>query len=154
MAKDIKQYYQDDHDRLDGLFTQFQELKRTDFQKAKESFKEFMHGLKRHIIWEEEILFPLFEKHTGMSSGGPTQVMRMEHVEIKKHLGAIHDKVKTGNAETDDDEKNLLSALSAHNEKEEGVLYPIINNMSSAEETQTVFSEMEKVKEERYTCRC
>lgn len=154
MTQNIKQYYEDDHDRLDGLFKKFQELKRKDFQEAKTSFKEFMQGLKRHIIWEEEILFPLFEKHTGMTNSGPTQVMRMEHEEIKKHLGAIHDKVKAGNADSDADEKNLISALSVHNDKEEGVLYPMIANEASEEETTEVFTAMERVPEDRYKKCC
>lgn len=150
MAQSIQKYYEEDHDRLDGLFKQFQELKKKDFQRAKESFKEFMQGLKRHIIWEEDILFPLFEKHTGMTNSGPTYVMRMEHVEIKKQLDAIHDKIKAGSPETDADEKILLSVLSAHNGKEEGVLYPMISNDASEEETMDVFKAMEKVPEERY----
>ena len=76
-------YYGQDHDRLDDLFTKHQQLKRTDFAKAKEYFKEFKFGLQRHIVWEEDILFPLFEEKTGMRGGGPTAVMRMEHRIIK-----------------------------------------------------------------------
>jgi regulator of cell morphogenesis and NO signaling len=50
----IRTYYERDHDRLDELFTTFQRLKRSDFAKAKEAFKEFKVGLQRHIVWEEE----------------------------------------------------------------------------------------------------
>ena len=64
--------YEQDHDRLDELFKTFQQLKRSDFPKAKEAFKEFKFGLQRHIVWEEDLLFPLWEKKTGMSEGGPT----------------------------------------------------------------------------------
>lgn len=68
----IANYFQEDHARLDALFKAFQELKRSDYAKAKESFKEFKFGLQRHIVWEEDLLFPLWEQHTGMSDDGPT----------------------------------------------------------------------------------
>jgi iron-sulfur cluster repair protein YtfE (RIC family) len=86
----ISIYYETDHDRLDDLFKNFQQLKRSDFSKAKQFFKEFKIGLQRHIIWEEEILFPLFEEKTGLKNGGPTEVMRLEHRQIKTHLETIH----------------------------------------------------------------
>ena len=60
MSEKITAYYAEDHDRLDGLLRTFQELKKKDFPKAKEAFVQFLFGLKRHIIWEQDILFPLF----------------------------------------------------------------------------------------------
>ena len=81
--------FEQDHDRLDALFT-FQQLKRTDFAKAKDAFVEFKHGLQRHIVWEEDVLFPKWEENSGMAEGGPTQVMRTEHQMIGQCLEAIH----------------------------------------------------------------
>jgi regulator of cell morphogenesis and NO signaling len=77
--KTIIAFYEQDHERLDELFKTFQKLKRSDFVKGKEAFKAFKFGLQRHIVWEEDLLFPLWEKKTGMSEGGPTFVMRAEH---------------------------------------------------------------------------
>src|SRR5687767_10986434 len=85
-----------DHDRLDGLFAEYRTLKRTDPARAKECFKEFKFGLQRHIIWEEQILFPRFEFITGMPEGSPTAVMRLEHRQIGDRLEAIHQKVRGG----------------------------------------------------------
>ena len=86
----ISTYYETDHDRLEELFKKFQEFKRTDFPKAKAFFKEFKFGLQRHILWEEEILSPLFEQKSELMHGGPTEVMRSEHRIIGKYLEAIH----------------------------------------------------------------
>ena len=72
-----------DHDRLDDLFNKYKDLKNSDPNKAEEMFSEFKSGLEKHILWEEDILFPLFEKKTGMYEGGPTAVMRLEHKNIK-----------------------------------------------------------------------
>jgi iron-sulfur cluster repair protein YtfE (RIC family) len=150
----IAQYYGDDHDRLDGLFTEFQRLKRTDFAKAKESFKQFKFGLQRHIVWEEDILFPLFERKTGMKNGGPTEVMRTEHRLIGKILEAIHEKVKAGDPESDADEAMLLETLGSHNQKEERILYPAIDQSLQGAEQVNVFKAMKQIPEERYKQCC
>ena len=78
----ITAFFEQDHDRLDELFKTFQQLKRSDFAKAKDAFKGFKFGLQRHIVWEEDLLFSLWEKKTGMTESGPTPAMRNEHRQI------------------------------------------------------------------------
>ncbi|MDH5667740.1 MAG: hemerythrin domain-containing protein [Nitrospira sp.] len=152
--KTITAFYEDDHNKLDELFKTFHATKRTDFAKAKEAFKSFKVGLQRHIVWEEDLLFPLWEEKTGMSEGGPTFVMRQEHRQIGQLLEAIHDKVAAQNADTDQDEQLLLALLGSHNMKEERVLYPSIDNVTSQEERDEIFHEMEAIPEERYDACC
>ncbi len=151
----ITAYFEADHDRLDHLFTQYQEHKRGDFQKAKPFFRNFRQGLKRHIIWEEEILFPMFEEKSGMGPGmGPTEVMRNEHQIIQQVLEAIHSKVREANPNSDEEEKALLEVLGNHNMKEENVLYPSIDKLVSEEETAHIFTKMEEIPEERWKTCC
>src|SRR5262245_53539391 len=153
-ATTISEYFEKDHDRLDELFTNFQRLKRVDFAMAKECFREFKSGLQRHIIWEEDILFPLFEEKTGMKTGGPTFVMRLEHKEIKSHLEAIHAKVQKSDPNTYTEEQNLLKALTIHNQKEESILYPMIDQAVTDLEVEDVFESMKEIPEERYAVVC
>lgn len=87
----INIFMEQDHDRLDAIFTQFTQLKTQDLEQARQLFQEFKVGLQKHIVWEEDILFPEFEQRTGMQDHGPTAVMRMEHREIKSYLDRIHD---------------------------------------------------------------
>ncbi|HZZ82163.1 MAG TPA: hemerythrin domain-containing protein [Gemmataceae bacterium] len=143
-----------DHDRLDELLGTYNQLKRVDFAKAKQAFKEFKSGLQRHIIWEETILFPLFEEKTGMHDRGPTVVMRAEHREIGRRLEALHDKVRRQDVDSDQEEQNLMQALFAHNQKEENVLYPAIDRLSSAEERAAAFTRMDELPEEAYRTCC
>jgi hemerythrin-like domain-containing protein len=110
--------------------------------------------LQRHIVWEEELLFPVWEEKTGMVEDGPTPVMRFEHEQIKKLLEAIHQKVEQQNLETDQDEQALLNLLSSHNRKEERALYPAIDNVTNAEERTTIFSNMKTIPEDRYNACC
>jgi iron-sulfur cluster repair protein YtfE (RIC family) len=143
-----------DHDRLDQLLETYRRLKRADFARAKQAFREFKFGLQRHIIWEETVLFPLFEEKTGMRDRGPTAVMRAEHREIGRCLEALHDKVRRQDADSDPEEQALLQALFAHNQKEENVLYPAIDRLSSAEEKAAAFKTMEELPEEAYRTCC
>ena len=152
--KTISEFYEQDHDRLDELFKTFQKLKRSDFAKAKEAFKEFKFGLQRHIVWEEDLLFPLWEEKTGISEGGPTFVMRNEHRQIGQLLEAIHQKVAEQNPDSDQEEQALLNLLGSHNMKEERVLYPSIDQVTSGEERETVFGSMNNIPEERYKVCC
>ena len=150
----ISAFFEQDHDRLDELFKTFQQLKRADFAKAKDAFKEFKVGLQRHILWEEDLLFPLWEEKTGVSEGGPTFVMRNEHRQIGQQLEAIHDKVAEQNPESGQEEQALLNLLGSHNLKEERVLYPSIDQVTSSEERETIFLNMKNIPEDRYKTCC
>lgn len=150
----VTNFYGEDHDRLDDLFRKFQQMKRKDFNEAKGFFKQFKAGLQRHIVWEEEILFPLFERKTGLSEHGPTEVMRREHRLIGQYLEQIHEKVKLGDPETNDEEQLLLNTLFAHNQKEEQILYPAIDQSMTATERSEVFTTMSELPEERYQVCC
>ena len=152
--KTITEFYEQDHDRLDELFKTFQRLKRSDFAKAKEAFKEFKVSLQRHIVWEEDILFPLWEKETGITEGGATSVMRTEHRQIGQHLEAIHQKVVDQSPDSDEEEQALLNLLGSHNMKEERMLYPGIDRVTSAKAREAVFQNMKNIPEERYKLCC
>ena len=146
----ITTFYEKDHDCLDELFKTFQSSKRSDFAKAKEAFKQFKVGLQRHIVWEEELLFPIWEEKTGMVEDGPTPMMRHEHSQIKQLLDAIHQKVEGQNLDTDQDEQALVQLLGSHNRKEERALYPAIDNVISPAECVKVFSDMKNIPEDQY----
>jgi iron-sulfur cluster repair protein YtfE (RIC family) len=142
----ITTFYEADHDRLDGLFKDFQRHKRTNPQAAQECLEEFSDGLRRHIAWEEEILFPIFEHRNGLHSGGPTNVMRREHVDILKHLDAVREKLAAGDAESGYDEQMMLNILAMHNLKEEQVLYPWIDRLLTNAERTRVFERMKELR--------
>jgi len=59
----ILEFMSKDHDRLDVIFAAFQKANVIDPEQAKSLFDNFETGLRRHIVWEEEILFPVFEEH-------------------------------------------------------------------------------------------
>ena len=64
-----------DHDRLDQLLETYRQLKRVDFARAKQAFREFKFGLQRHIISEETILFPLNVKESDADSDREVEML-------------------------------------------------------------------------------
>ncbi len=188
----ITEFMANDHDRLDGIFGKFRDLKSTELKKAKLLFNDFTAGLRQHIAWEEEILFPIcqeppaeaggvsarrlkkqavlehvtnalpysraeargvskkafetFEDATGMRDEGPTAVMRIEHQQIKGFLEKIHAALSrntiSGVAEL---ENQLLEVLTGHNEKEEGILYPLIDSSAGEMEKEEALEKMTSI---------
>lgn len=146
--KTVLNFMGEDHDRLENKFKNFRKIKNSDKSKAKSLFLEFNIGLQKHIVWEEEILFPIFENKTGMRDTGPTTVMRMEHRKIKNFLEKIHNNLVNGNVQTDDLEDGLIGVLTEHNNKEENILYPWIDNSTSEQEREEAFTQMKNLSPE------
>ena len=147
-TRTISTFFKDDHDRLDALLQSFEVLKHQKVLKAKEAFREFKLGLERHIRWEEDLLFPLWEEKTGMSDEGPTAVVRHEHRRIEDQLDAIDRNLaeeKMGDAQP---EQALLALLGAHNMKEERVLYPAIDQVATPEERSEILRRIQELPED------
>jgi len=121
-----------DHRRLDAVLA---DMKRTlaagDALQARARFGAFREGLERHIDAEEQVLFPVFEKLSGATTGGPTAVMRAEHVELKKlmaEVAAALEAVPAGGITTP--LAALTARIYAHNGKEERILYPMTDRLA------------------------
>jgi len=151
--KAITTYFEADHDRLDSLFSKYREKKREDVKAAKPYFREFFKGLRRHIVWEEEVLFPFFEEASGVTSG-PTKVMRGEHRQIGAILDQMHDKVRKADPNTDVEEESLLAVLKPHNDKEESILYPAIDQHAGSGKAADLFLKIEEIPAERFQTCC
>src|SRR4029453_13967448 len=97
--------------------------------------RPFARGLRRHIGFEEEILFPEFERRAGIPRDfGPTAVMRAEHREIESLLEHISRGIGDPAADADSPRRRLHEVLGAHNVKEERVLYPGTDRLMSEDE--------------------
>ena len=140
----ISQHYAEDHQQLDTLFHQFQSSKESDPAGAQTAFQNFRTGLERHIAWEEQILFPSFDRRFGHFQDGPTGVMRWEHQQIRRFLDAIALKLNHQDFRTEEEEMALEAVLCPHNQKEESILYPMLDQMVGADERAGIFAAMDK----------
>ena len=130
----IRTFMTDDHRRCDDLFAETEQaIAKKNMPAAKAAFAHFRNAILAHFDCEEKTLFPTFEAKTGMRMG-PTQVMRMEHSQMRALLEDAVDALKQGNSEdylglAD----TLLIMMQQHNMKEENILYPMCDQHLAAE---------------------
>jgi hemerythrin-like domain-containing protein len=115
-----------DHRACDDLFASAEAaVAQKNWDRARSLFDRFQAAMAHHLAMEETVLFPAFEARTHNSTG-PTQVMRMEHEQMRSLLQDMASAVAEasqsrflGLSET----LNML--MQQHNLKEESMLYPM-----------------------------
>jgi len=138
-------YLSSDHDRLDAILQSVRaRVEASDWEAARREYAPFYDGLDRHIRLEEGILFPLFEERTG-TAGGPTAVMREEHLEIRGALGTMRDALGRADVRLfQEGLAHLLSVLPDHNVKEEQVLYPTTDRILPEKERAALAARLQR----------
>ena len=124
----------DDHRHCDDLFARAEQaVSAHAWDQASAAYAAFKTAMLHHFSAEEDVLFPAFEAQSGMRNG-PTQVMRVEHDQMRGLLAAAQESLNAhdaddylGNTET------LLIMMQQHNMKEEHVLYPMCDDHLQAQ---------------------
>lgn len=124
----ILEFMRDDHRACDALYTDAENaLANKNIDEAKRLYNEFYRATNHHFNMEERALFTTFEKRTGMM-GGPTQMMRYEHQQLRAQLESM---LKALETDQYDDffgiGESFMIMLQQHNMKEEQMLYPMID---------------------------
>ncbi|MCX6061089.1 MAG: hemerythrin domain-containing protein [Campylobacterales bacterium] len=124
----ILEFMRDDHRACDHLYTEAENaLADKKIDEAKTLFDQFYRATNHHFDMEERELFITFEKRTGMM-GGPTQMMRYEHQQLRAQLESMLKALTEGKY---DDffgiGESFMIMLQQHNMKEEQMLYPMID---------------------------
>ncbi len=140
----IAEFMTADHKACDNEFADAEEAALADdWSKAETAFNAFRDDMARHFRMEEDVLFPALKSSGGPS--GPVHIMLMEHAQIKellKQMGAAVARKDTqeygGLSET------LLMVMQQHNNKEEHILYPIMDEIL-ANEREALFVQMKAV---------
>jgi uncharacterized protein (DUF2249 family) len=133
-----------EHARLDALEQRAWELLRgEEREQARRLYSAFHSALDRHIRFEEEVLFPVFEVRTGLPHGGPTGVMRAEHREIRMLIEEIVRGLDDGASAVDEPRCTLLGVLADHRRREEGLLYPGTDQLLSDAESDALVAKIQ-----------
>ena len=136
----IKDFMTHSHRSCDQLLVLVEDaVDKKDFEGALLKQKDFKDETLHHFKMEEEYLFLMFEAKSGMGSGGPTQVMRMEHEQVRM----IFDKLNEAVSQKESDRffglsESLMILLQQHNAKEEQMLYTMMQNMLGAQNDEIV----------------
>ncbi len=126
----VLDFFSTDHRGCDSLWAKAEGALDKKADGAKASFEAFDSAMRRHFAMEEEILFPAIEAQTGMVNQGPTAVMRMEHEQMRGVLDQMAQAAEAGDFQAVLDQGDtLLMLIQQHNIKEEGVLYPMADQV-------------------------
>ena len=130
----IRSFMTDDHRHCDDLFAEAEQaIGKNNPEAARAAFDHFRTAMLAHFDSEEKTLFPEFESKTGMSMG-PTQVMRMEHEQLRALFDEAQQALESGSV---DDyvgvAETMLIMMQQHNMKEENILYPMCDQHLSAD---------------------
>jgi len=126
----VSAYMVNHHKECDSAFASIEEaVGASDWNRAQSEFDAFLSEMNRHFDLEENLLFPAFAQKTGMS-GGPTQVMRMEHEQMRGMLDEMRVAAEAKEAEQFlGASETLLILMQQHNFKEEAVLYSMMDEV-------------------------
>lgn len=124
----ILEFMRDDHRVCDDFYTKSENaLSAKETEQAKEFFETFYRATNHHFDMEERELFIAFEQRTGMM-GGPTQMMRYEHQQLRSLLESMKSAL---NENRHNDffgiGESMMIMLQQHNMKEEQMLYPMMD---------------------------
>lgn len=130
----LRSFLTDDHRHCDDLLAKAETAMAAGNLPATETaFVDFVAAMLAHFEAEETTLFPTFEEKTGMRMG-PTQVMRMEHIQMRALLNAAVDALEAGDSdEYQGQVETLVIMMQQHNMKEENILYPMCDQHLEAE---------------------
>ncbi|RYF63468.1 MAG: hemerythrin domain-containing protein [Comamonadaceae bacterium] len=125
----ITSYMQQDHVLIDGIAARAVAAAQAgDWAGLEHDGGEFLRHLRQHIDIEEEVLFPAFEQRTGMSAGGPSVQMRMEHEQMQPLLARMQGAIVARDAAAYKSASlALFDILVPHNQKEEQMMYPMLD---------------------------
>lgn len=127
-----------DHAQCDSSFADMEEAAAGgDWDKLEGELRDFDEAMRRHLDFEEQILFPTLQA-AGVPPG-PTEVMLMEHEQMRELL----DQLGRAAAGQDSEEfmgvaETLLMLIQQHNVKEEQVLYHMADELLPEDKRQEV----------------
>ncbi|WP_168108207.1 hemerythrin domain-containing protein [Ramlibacter lithotrophicus] len=131
----ISSYMQQDHVLIDGIAERAAAAAAArDWTAFARDGAEFLQRLRRHIQVEERLLFPAFELRTGMTTAGPSVQTRVEHEQMAPILQQMEAALAARDATGFQlSTKALFDILVPHNQKEEQMMYPMLDEAVGAE---------------------
>lgn len=130
----ISNFLATDHQRCDEYFNAAEEAALGgEWDAAASDLGQFLAAMKHHFTMEEDALFPAFEEFTG-NAQGPTQVMRMEHEQMRELFEAMSQALAARDAYAyAGASETLLFLMQQHNLKEEQMLYRMCDQVLARE---------------------
>lgn len=139
------------HDRLNELFHRHQEaVLLFDVELSSETLDAYERELVEHMRFEEDALFPIYERAMPIAGGG-IDLFRKEHQKLLRYVNGIRKSFETlrprdsgGSAriiDLLDFEARFKSLLTHHDLRERNILYPVLDRVATEEEKEVLLLE-------------
>ncbi len=129
---------ENEHDALDKIFEEYQNYKRTDLIRARKRLLVLKSRLERHLLCEEKIIFPLYERRF-RTEQRPTDVLREENHRVRELINLLDGHKPLNNHY----EKLLLIILGQHYVKEESAILPALDQILTGDEKADLFQKIQ-----------
>lgn len=122
------------HRSCDAEFVKIEQAaERGDWALASGAAASFVAETQAHFLYEEEVLFPALQAAAPMTAG-PVTVMCNEHLQMRELFADLIDATRDQDRRLlSDAVDTLLLLMQQHNHKEENILYPIADQVLSAD---------------------
>jgi len=140
------------HKQLDKLFLEHQRaLLRLDLNRAAALLETYEAGLLAHIRDEEDLMIPLYHERVEAPVGGTVEIFLGEHDKLRQFLALFKQElVKLETVEDRErgvlfliDSQHLFKRLLVHHDnRERKMLYPLLDQVTTADEREAVFASL------------
>jgi hemerythrin-like domain-containing protein len=141
------------HRELDELFYQHQRaLMRLDLDGAQDLLRKYEAGLLKHMHDEESVMLPLYDERVKPPVGGAVDIFLTEHEKLRQFLALFLDEIENIRSMVDIergilfliDSQHLFKRLLVHHDaREKTILYPLLDEVTSAVERQELLARIE-----------
>ncbi len=135
------QMLHEDHERVQGLFAQFETA--TDGRQKRKIFDQIEQEITLHSKIEEKVLYPLLEKK--QETEEITHESYEEHHVVDRLLKET-DKLSTGDDAFDAKIKVMMENVEHHVEEEEKELFPKARTVLSRDQIQKLATQIQEMK--------
>lgn len=135
----IGAYLERDHRERDQQYLQAEQHASCGrWDEAGAEFDDYRQALELHMTMEEKVVFPALERALG-GNGGPTSVMRNEHVHLRDVAARMSEALAARDSDLFFNQADMLRLLMRqHNLKEESILYPMAERVLADSQTDIV----------------
>ena len=141
------------HQHLDELFLEHQRgLIRLDLDRADAALDEYAAELLQHIRDEESLMLPLYSERVTAPVGGTAEIFLGEHEKLRRFLELFKEEIEKIRA-MDDVERGVLFLIDSqhlfkrllvhHDNREKKMLYPLLDEVTTEAERESLFAQLE-----------
>jgi len=139
----LTDFFRHDHDRIEELFQQFCAARAAGEPAARRSFQEFVQATRRHIEWEDTLMFPLYHSQAGYSDHQIISDIEREHEHLEVLIAGISQKLAQDELGLEPEIAQMDKLMETHHTKEEVIVYSLIDDTLSDTDREQLFARLD-----------